>query len=174
MYPIVDLNDIIWPADLRWHLGVTGTRKRTEDGHHFPSYEQTWAMEQVVNLAVSHGAFWVHHGACTGWDEAVARYVRHAFPGLITIAHPPIKEDHLSRAAIEASHIVHEPKGYHVRDRDIAEASAFLLGGPAFAEHHPRSKYSGTWMTIRMGQNLRVPVYACDTEGNVHNVTEAA
>jgi hypothetical protein len=173
-YPIVDINDVRWPPDLKWHLGVTGTRRKNEGGHSFPTHDQLWAMEQMIAMGVSHGAWWLHHGACTGWDEAAVRYVRAAFPGLVTVAHPPIKEDHLSRAAIEGSHIVHKPKNYHDRDHDIAVVSEFLLSGPAWAEHDERARRSGTWLTIRLARNFGTISYACDLEGNIRNVTEAA
>lgn len=167
---------IRWPEEPDWHLGVTGSRRRLAvpgqgQGFEFPTADQIIGLGQFLDEAMDHGLKYVHHGCCTGWDEHTVRICRGANLDVLIYAHPPEDESFLSRYAMDASDVVAKPKGYHERDFDIAKQSSILLAGPAYPEFDPRSRRSGTWLTMRFGRRLRKHLYAIDQQGNVSDVT---
>lgn len=167
---------IKWPEEPDWHLGVTGSRNRydPEQEIKFPTVDQMIGMGQFLDEAMDHGLKYVHHGCCTGWDEHAVRLCRGAKLDVLIYAYPPKDERHLSRYAMEASDVVHKPQEYRVRDAEIAAQADIILAGPAWPELDPRSKRSGTWMTVRFARAVGARVYAYDPSGTIRDITEAA
>lgn len=164
--------DIEWPSEPDWHLGVTGTRKRVQDGLViFPTVDSLVSLRRLLEEAVAHGAKHLHHGVCTGWDEAAVEIVTLGGLDYLIYAHPPFDDRHLSWIARSKSHVIYKPKTYHDRNYDIAEASQVLLVGAAWSEDDDRSKHSGTWQTARMGRRLSRTLYSVDQQGDVSDVT---
>lgn len=164
---------IQWPEEPGWHLGVTGSRYRRDGGHYYPSPRQKDALRTFLHEAVGHGAKYLHHGCCTGWDEDAVRITQNDRLPLLIHGHQPDKEDHLSKLAIAWSNVLYTPQPYRDRNQDITDASHLMFAGPQYPETHPRSQRSGTWMTVRMGRNAGLHVYACDQFGNITDEKEA-
>jgi hypothetical protein len=163
--------DITWPTEPDWHAGVTGTRKRFEDTVTYPTVASVAMLRQLLETAVAHGAKYLHHGACTGWDEAAVNIV--ALTGLdyLVYAHPPINNAHLSHYALDHSHVVYRPKPYADRNIDIATASRVLLVGGMYPEFHPLARRSGTWMCARYGRRFGDALYSVNMQGELSDVT---
>lgn len=165
-------SDIAWPIQPGWHLGVTGSRYRqTPDGMTYPTAAQVSELGVLLRLAVYHGAAVLHHGACTGWDEAAVRICDQNHPSLILEAHPPIKEDYLSSYTLTRSHIQHVPHEYRIRDEALAVVSDLIIAGPAWPEDHEKARRSGTWLTIRIGRRLGSALYSVDMYGELSDAT---
>jgi hypothetical protein len=169
----MNLLDVQWPTEPDWHLGVTGSRKRYDenDRRWYPTASSVTALRYFLEAAVDHGAKYLHHGCCTGWDECAVHIVGRRNLDFLVYAHPPTNLTHFSQSAHAGSHVVYKPKIYRERDFDIAEQSAVLVAGPAWPEFDERSKRSGTWMTVRFGRRLSDLLYAIDMQGDLTDVT---
>lgn len=111
-------------------IGFTGTR---------------WGMQPAQQasftslIAVFRG--WkLRHGDCVGADEE-AHDIAEAC-GLVPEIHPP--EDEKFRAFKQAL-VIHPQKTHFARNRDIVNASVFMIATPA--EFEPQDR-GGTWYTI--------------------------
>lgn len=89
-----------------------------------------------------------HHGDCIGADEQAHRIAE--MHGLYRIIHPPL--DNSRRAWCKDAALVHEPRAYLDRNRDIVRASEILIATPAQEREMIRS---GTWSTVRYARKLR-------------------
>lgn len=167
----MELADIVWPTEPDWHLGVTGTRLRDEDGVIYPTLASVSKLSLLLAEAVTHGAKYLHHGACTGWDEKAVMIASDFGMDYLIYAHPPIKDAHLSRYALDYSHVVYHPKEYADRNLDIAEASSVLLVGGRYSEFHPLARRSGTWMCARYGRRFGDALYSVNMQGELSDVT---
>ena len=166
-------DDIAWPLEPGWHCGVTGSRRRydPDDEREYPMPDQVAELRVLLRLAHLHGAGHLHHGACTGWDEAAVRICVEDGLGLIINGHPPIKDDHLSRFALDHSNIQYKPKPYRERNMDIAAWSDLMFVGAAYPEFDDRSRRSGSWMCARLGRRLGALLYSVDMHGELSDVT---
>lgn len=165
------IEEITWPDDLEWHLGVTGGRRRVSDDITYPTLAAMDMIEPLLSAAWAHGARHLHHGACTGWDEATVNIASVTVHGYTIYAHPPIKDVHLSQRAIDHSHVIFQPKEYRDRNFDIAAMSDVLLVGASYPEFDERSRHSGTWQTARYGRRLGDALYSVDMNGELSDVT---
>lgn len=154
-----------FPMEPGGHIGVSGSRYKATP-------EALDSLRFLIDQCAALGARYLHQGCCTGWDEGSIVYAHKA--GLIVVGHPPIKTEFLSKKACEESDTLWEPKTYHARDMDIAFESSVLLIGPRYPENHARSRHSGTWLTVGFARRYGDRVYACDTNGDISDVTEAA
>jgi hypothetical protein len=146
------------------HIGVTGTRwGGTPDA--------VLALKFLIDQLQALGATWLHQGCCKGWDEQSVIQARKA--GLRIAAHPPVDNSQFSQIAFNASCLRWPPKSYRDRNEDIAFETAVLIAGPQFPELDERSERSGTWQTVRLARKYGTPVYSCDSEGNITDVSEA-
>jgi len=119
------------------HIGITGTRKGWTLGQNAEVKRALW----VANTRALRAVF--HHGDCVGVDEQAHGAATNQ--GFITVSHPP--SDPTFRAWCNAD-IVHHPRPYMTRNRDIVDAVSLLLVVPEGPEtDNPRS---GTWATYRM------------------------
>ena len=140
-------------------LGVTGTRTT-------PTTRQLQFL--YLNMCTLHdqGCRTLHHGSCTGWDEA-AHYLALSL-GWHVVIHPP------TNSTYEAGDLLDSPgsvevrfsKPYRERDQDIVNESTVLIGGPLYPKADERSKRSGTWMTLRMAYDARKPWSAVFPDGS--------
>ena len=169
----MNIGDIAWPIQPNWHLGVTGTRYREEDDAVYPAQVSVDLLALLIGDAAKHGASVLHHGACTGWDEAAVRAALEVAPGIVINAHPPAKDTHLSRFALEHSHVQHQPKSYWERNIDIAAWSDVMAVGAQFPEFDERSLRSGSWMAARLGRRLGATLYRISMQGELSDVTRA-
>lgn len=167
------MTKIAWPREPDWHLGVTGTRKRFSEMTWYPTDAALNELRVLLIRAEMNGAKYLHHGCCTGWDEAAVKLVNNLPLDLLVYAHPPVDGAHLSQRARAGSHVVYRPKSYRDRNMDIAEQSEILLVGAAWPELDPRSLRSGSWQTARLAR--RWPshrLYAVDQQGDLSDVTD--
>lgn len=103
---------------------------------------------QILNL---YEPFKIHHGDCIGADSELHVIVRSQFKDSQIIVHPP-KVDRY-RSFCEGD-IIHKPKDFTVRDRDVVMESVILIGVPKSLEQNR----SGTWYTIRYAKRMNKPV----------------
>ena len=85
-----------------------------------------------------------HHGDCVGADSNAYNIIRHIIPTCPIHIHPPEKEK--TRAFCDGYSVIHEPKPYIERDKDIVDAVDVLVATPRGSNEELRS---GTWATIR-------------------------
>lgn len=144
-------------------IGISGTRQGS-------SQQQRDALAFAIENLHEHGALRLHHGKCQGIDAfAHGRAYRLRSSGMVVTVHPPVKAQFMAcdlpmwRGCIELG-----PAAYHLRDLEIVRDSGVLLAAPLRAEDDPRSKHSGTWLTVRFARSEKVPVYLCDSMGNIY------
>lgn len=113
-------------------VGFTGTQLGMTDA-------QKARVDQLF-AEFEYGAVEFHHGDCVGADEEAHDLAEnHSFDLEI---HPP--DDDSKRAFCHAP-VIHEPKPYLVRNRDIVDSTEVLLACPNGEER----LRSGTWATVR-------------------------
>jgi hypothetical protein len=108
---------------------------------------------------------WAHHGDCIGADEQFHNLaITHSFAIHL---HPP--EIRLKRAwcRLAELHDSESPKPYRERNQDIVNAVDLLIATPAQPEADPRSKRSGTWMTIRLARRANKPHVIIYSNGDI-------
>lgn len=113
--------------------GFTGTR-------HGMTEEQ---LQAVIGLAF--GFSEIHHGDCVGADFDMHRIARAG--GRRIVAHPP--SDPRLRAWSYANEVL-PVKPYLDRNRDIVDASSFLIATPAEMTEQTKG---GTWYTVRYARS---------------------
>lgn len=116
-------------------LGVTGSRK--------PRHEPL--CEKLFNFIQDKGVTELHHGDCTGWDHQA--FMVADWLCIKTVAHPP--DNDIMRADTKSS-VVLPPKPYLERNKDIVNASDFLIAVP----DGPERQRSGTWSTVRYAKHV--------------------
>lgn len=123
------------------HIGFTGARVGM-------TTDQRKIVIQILKL---YTPFTLHHGDCVGSDAEAHIIVRSKFKDSEIVVHPP-KVDRY-RAFCEGD-IIHEPKDFIVRNRDIVNDTTILIGTPKSLEQNR----SGTWFTIRFAKRIKKPV----------------
>lgn len=112
-------------------IGITGTREGANES-------------QLQRIRVILSAFFqdeseFHHGDCSGVDVQVAQIAREI--GYTIVCHPPVKDE---TRGFFLGDIMHLPKGYLERDRNIVDSTEVLLVVPLQNEWQPKG---GTWYT---------------------------
>lgn len=123
-------------------IGVTGTREGA-------TLEQ---IDQVTEFLQRHQGTdnEFHHGDCRGVDVQVAAIAREL--GYKIVCHPPLSDE---QQGFFGGDIVHEPKGYLQRDRNIVDSTEVLLVVPLQTEWQPKG---GTWYTHDYAVKTKKPV----------------
>lgn len=114
-------------------VGFTGTRNGMT--------EEQERMLMWFLLDLDPGKF--RHGDCLGSDKQSHLLVRDILKRCFIEIHPPTNPK--LRAFCEGD-LVHEPKEYKTRDRDIVDKSNIMIGCPKLMESE---QWSGTWYTLR-------------------------
>lgn len=107
--------------------------------------------EQFVLKLMELGVTEFHHGDCIGADAEAHDIVREFFPSVWIEVHPP---DITTKRAYKKGDVIHTPKPYLVRNKDIVDASEFLIGSP---KENYNVLRSGTWSTIRYAKKMQKP-----------------
>lgn len=98
-------------------------------------------------------------GGCRGVDAQVARSARKH--GLFVYTVLPANRSQVDPDWWAYADAYKEmPKGSSYRDRDkaLVDLSNRLVALPRHPEHDPRSKRSGTWLTVRLAREAGKPV----------------
>lgn len=135
------------------HIGFTGT------SHGMTDKQAHWV--ELILDTIRPQVF--HHGDCVGADDQAAGIAYRL--GIELVAHPP--ENTKSQAwCTERYHhsVVHLPKPYLARNRDIVEASSILIATPREMEEQVRG---GTWSTWRYARRLCLICYLVLPDGKV-------
>lgn len=140
-------------------IGFTGTRNPL-------TLQQRTALEMALSAAVARGDVEFHHGACVGADAA--SHLSALARGMHVIVHPPVNESKMMPAemlipARGANITVLPPKDYHARNRDIVNASTYLLAMP----DGPERPHSGTWYTIRYAESRGIIAHIVYPDGSI-------
>jgi hypothetical protein len=110
-------------------VGVTGSR-------YGMSEEQ---FEELTKFFKTHNVTELHHGDCAGVDIETAMLAESL--GIRTVCHPP-ESDFLR--AFHKSTEIKEQYGYLRRDKNIVDATEFMLVIPCNTSWQPKG---GTWYT---------------------------
>lgn len=100
-----------------------------------------------------------HHGLCIGADEEAHGLVLQ-FPSCEVHGHPPLNMSKMAKCQCD---VLHAPKEYLVRNRDIVDATERLIATPKGAEE----LRSGTWSTVRYARTLGRRLYIVMPDGKV-------
>lgn len=130
-------------------IGMTGNRDGISEEAVKSFHSFILRNKQITSLS---------HGDCVGADETSHHIA--VYHGLKTIIHPPIKTD--LRAYCEGN-IIHKPKGYFARNRDIVDTTKLLCGFPKI---NTETK-GGTWYTINYAKNRNSPLKIFWPDGTV-------
>jgi hypothetical protein len=131
---------------------VTGTR------HHVSRQQCDWVWETLTSI----GATEMHQGACTGFDEYC--HMVGLKLGLTIVVHPPNDGRWMMQPDWNHENVTVLPAApYHERDRNMVDASAFVLGAPLL----PRNGTSGTWYTLDYAAYRRRGGQVCYPDGRV-------
>ncbi len=108
----------------------------------------TAQLETLAELLKLKGATGLDHGDCVGAD-AQGHDVARSLGGIFITSHPPLKD---ALRAFRAADLILPPKPYLDRNRDIVDATEYLIGMPDSRVERVRS---GTWYTIRYARRIR-------------------
>lgn len=137
-------------------LGFTGTR-RGMTGNQARTFNGLVAASALKEF---------HHGDCVGADDEAANIVEGwKFFDAEIICHPPVDETH--RAFNQHSSRTLPPKTHFARNRDIVDATDFLVATPCEMERQDRG---GTWYTISYALKIGKPVYIIWPDGHIELV----
>jgi len=132
------------------HWGFTGTQEGMTG---FQAAE----VRKLLEVGKPHV---VHHGDCVGSDEQFDGIARSL--GIRVDIHPPSdpkKRAYADKVGVglypETKGIVKEEKAYLDRNKDIVDASSFLIATPKTIQEELRS---GTWSTVRYARRQGVEV----------------
>jgi hypothetical protein len=128
----------------RERIGFTGTRQGMT----------AWQREVVRRVLLT--ATEAHHGDCLGAD---AEFHELAWAGGIDLViHPP--EDDKAQARCVGALMVHPPKPYLERNKDIVDGTDLLVATPKEAKEPRVKRGSGTWACIgyarRVGKRILI------------------
>lgn len=132
------------------HVGFTGTRIGMCSNQRLELAEYLLYLKE---LGFTH----FHHGDCIGADAQAAKLAKQF--GFIVIAHPGHPRDKnntMYRAFTNFNDVVHEPKPFANRDKDIVDACDRMIATPAGQTEEVRS---GTWNTIRYTRKTGKPMH---------------
>ncbi len=105
----------------------------------------------------------VHHGDCIGWDKIMHDIARQ-FSMRVEL-HPPTDPSKRAWCLMLPGEIVHPPRPYLDRNRDIAQRRDLLVACPK--EEEGEVIRSGTWSTVRYARAAGVPVVVVRPSGRV-------
>jgi hypothetical protein len=138
------------------NLGVTGSRNDPSD------IQKELLYHELLGLRHDHDMQFLHNGGCIGADEYLVRMAY--FLGYNVITHPPVNTKFASRLIPNIASEIKEPKEYLVRNRNIVDATDYLLAAPSTQSEILRS---GTWATIRYARKLSRPMSIIYPDGTV-------
>lgn len=131
--------------------GFTGTRNPITET------QSEWLWKELHETDYSE---W-HHGACVGADEASHYAAWDA--GIDIVVHPP--ENDRLRMLYDPRALWFPAKPYLVRNREIVDATDWLVALP----DGPERKQSGTWSTVRYAVSMGKPVTICHPDGRLES-----
>lgn len=105
-----------------------------------------WQAQFVFNEMMDLQPTEAHHGLCVGADEQFDAMLAYSI-GCVVHGHPPINR---SKMADITCDVMHEAKEYLPRNRDIVDATTWLMAAPK----GPEEQRSGTWSTVRYARRL--------------------
>lgn len=124
------------------HIGITGSSTRVTE-------RQANALLHLLTHLRAQGFSHFHFGDCVQADEIGARIALRL--GYYLHSHPPTNP--VKRAG-HFAHSLHPAKDYLIRNRDIVDASALIIGVPDTDYEKLRS---GTWSTLRYARKTEKP-----------------
>lgn len=108
----------------------------------------------------------VHHGMCIGADQRLDDMLGHTWVKAVH-GHPPSNTSKMAECECD---VIHEPKEYLARNRDIVDVTSWLIAAP----RGPEELRSGTWSTIRYARKLGRPITICWPDGTVSRENQPA
>ena len=129
-------------------LGFTGT----QDG--MTQMQAQFVFNEMMDLSPTEA----HHGCCIGADAEFHDMLEYS--QATVHGHPPLKTGKMADCSCD---VMHEPRDYLVRNRDIVDATEWLIAAPK----GPEEMRSGTWSTVRYARKLKRPISIVWADGRV-------
>ena len=130
-------------------IGFTGTRKGMKES----------SKEVIKEFIVNGNHTEFHHGDCTGSDEQFHVLVDELnIKGAVIHIHPPSTHGYKAycvRKANKTKVVLHEPKSYYSRNKDIVNSSDLIIATPVSLNI---KQLSGTWWTIYYALEKNKPI----------------
>lgn len=139
-------------------LSVTGSRHPLPH----PQWQAAWRLARVL---LGKGLRELHHGCCTGADEAFARVGREM--ALRVVARPGDLTQWVSEAAREASDEVFAAAPNRERNALLVSAADLLVACPSGAESDASQRRGGTWQTVRLARRRGLPLALVMPDGTL-------
>lgn len=134
-------------------IGFTGTQRGMTAMQEQMVFDETMLREPDE----------VHHGCCIGADEEFDILMGYARTSCSVHGHPPTNTAKMAQCYVD---VMHPPKDYLIRNRDIVDATDCLIAAP----EGPETLRSGTWSTVRYAKKAGKPVIIVWPDGTVTGV----
>lgn len=128
-------------------IGFTGTQRGMTQHQECLFVETIYQL--LLEATTPRESIQFHHGDCIGADADAHRLIRHYFPTVTIVGHPPINE---SKRAFCKVDIELKSFDYLVRNRQIVTATDVLVACPGGMTEELRS---GTWSTVRYARKQK-------------------
>jgi hypothetical protein len=145
-------------------VGFTGSRRMLIE----PQRDQL--ITEVHKLHSFHSIHEAHHGDCTGGDEYFHQLIMLQYSHAIIHVHSPKNESNRAFVPIRLKDVLHPPKDYLLRNKDIIEQSTTLIGCPGSMTFSLRS---GSWWTIEAAKKANKHVIVILPNGTVEQYNVA-
>lgn len=130
-------------------VGFTGTQEG------MTAWQKQFVYDEVMMLNPDEA----HHGCCIGADYEFHTLLDQSYVPTVH-GHPPINTSKMAECDCD---VMHDPKEYLARNKDIVEAGDWLIAAPK----GPEELRSGTWSTVRYARKLGKPVTIVWPDGSV-------
>ncbi len=124
------------PAKLS--LGFTGAKAGMNPDQYDALDDYVWRHRDQITQA--------HHGDCVGADAEFHELTVHIGLAHLIHIHPPSNPRLRAYCSIPDARLLHKPRPYLVRNRDIAYACDVLIAAP---QENVEVVRSGVWATVR-------------------------
>lgn len=158
---VADAHDEVIQAQLvaeipaRKRVGITGTRVGATE-------EQ---KTKLVQLFCEFQMREFHHGCCVGVDAEAFWLLFELGSGGVLHAHPPVDEKAMDVSSRDESDVIHEPKYYLERNKDIVNESDMLIVVPKENDFKEGYGGGGTWATFRYARE-KIPCVVVWPDGS--------
>lgn len=127
-------------------LGFTGTQYGMTPMQSQFVFDEMMMLSQIEHISEA------HHGICIGADKEFHEMLAYMQKPLEIHGHPPSNTSKMAKLSYPCD-VMHEPKPYLERNRDIDNACTWLIAAPRGKEE----QRSGTWNTVRYARRIGRP-----------------
>lgn len=147
-------------------VGITGTRGPVPHAQRRTLGLTLTLLCTATPAAGEREGLVMHHGCCTGTDEA-AHMIGRTLPGVLIFGHPGAGVSGPSPLTMRSGEfdLLCPPRPFRARNRDIVSESRLMVACPKHPERDPRALHSGTWQTVRLARRAALPIILVRPDG---------